>query len=169
MTQPGPQGPDAAATQHVFVTPPVTLIRGWVPSTTRCVSVTQPGPQGPDAAATWRVSVTPPATLPGGWAPSTTRCVSVTPPGPHGLGVGTTRRVLVTPTKASGSGNRVGLVSYGCIEEASDQYPQGIGVTKMLTERSDVWIIRSQELVLWPSKCFSETFRGLGATPNGCA
>jgi hypothetical protein len=72
VTQLEPQGPDAVTTRRVSVTPPVTLLGGWAPQTTRRVFVTQPAPQGPDAVTTRRVSVTPPATLLRGWAPLTT-------------------------------------------------------------------------------------------------
>ena len=66
VTQPGPQGPDAVTTRHFSVTPPATLLGGWVPLTTRRASVTQLGPQGPNAVTTQGVSVTQPATLLGG-------------------------------------------------------------------------------------------------------
>ena len=63
MTKPKPQDPDAMTTRRVSVTPPATLLGGWVPQTIRRVSVTQPGPQGPDAVTIRRISVTPTATL----------------------------------------------------------------------------------------------------------
>ena len=76
VNQPGPQGPDAVTTRRVSVTPPATLLGGWVPPTTRRASVTQPRPQGPDAATTRRISVTLTATLLRGWELFATRCVS---------------------------------------------------------------------------------------------
>ena len=111
--------------------------------TTRRVFVTQPGPQGPDAVTTQRVFVTPPATLLGGWAPAMTRRVSVTQPGPQGPDAETTRKVSATQTRASGSGDRVGSISYGYLEVGKDWYPQGIGVTKTLAEFSGIRIGKS--------------------------
>ena len=68
--------------------------------------------------------------------------------GPQGLDVGTTQKVSVTQIMASGSGNRVGSISYGYLEVAKDWYPQGIGVTKMLAECSGIQIDKSERLVL---------------------